>query len=238
MVKVVDSLNTITLTESYKEANYVARDNAEDKMHQICQEFVMEFPNAPLSVFVLKGYKTTWGKEVTSKLFQLMNKETQQSEDGKRIARFIEINKNPQVGDHFVDFEQTNIHGEKIKFSDIMGKYTLIEFWASWCGPCLGEIPYLLKEYEKYKDQGFKIIGVSLDQDKNNWINAIGRNNLSWENVSDLKGSENEVGLIYGINGIPDNFLIDEDGIIIARKLRVHFLEDKLNELFKEEADK
>ena len=183
---------------------------------------------------MLNIYKTTWGKDKTSQLFALASEAIKQSENGKAIARFISLNKDPQIGDKYVDFEQENPAGQKVKLSDIKGKYVLLEFWASWCGPCRQSNPSLVKAFKGYNDRGFEILGVSLDQDSTSWIKAIEKDSLTWENVSDLMGSENEAALIYGVNGIPDNVLIDENGIIIGRALRGDNLKNKLQELMGE----
>ena len=149
-------------------------------------------------------------------------------------ARFLSLSKEPKVGGLYIDFEQENSEGKKIKLSDIRGTYTLIEFWASWCGPCRKSNTDLVKTYQKYKDQGFEIIGVSLDINKKYWVKAIEKDGLPWENVSDLNGDENEVALMYGINKVPDNFLIDEKGIIVDRDLRNDELKKKLAEVMGE----
>lgn len=177
-------------------------------------------------------YKTSWGKEKTTELFKLTPRVIKQSEEGKSIARFISLNKDLQIGDKYADFEQENPDGEKIRLSDFEGKYVLLEFWASSCSPCRASNPSLVKEYDKYQGQGFEILGVSLDQDRDKWIKAIEKDGLTWENVSDLKGSENEAALIYGVNGIPDNLLIDENGIIVGRALRGDDLNEKLKTVF------
>ena len=121
---------------------------------------------------------------------------------------------------------------QQLDLSDLQGQAVYVDFWASWCGPCRKSNPELISVYEEYKDQGFAILGVSLDQDRNNWIKAIEKDQLPWENVSDLKGSENEASLIYNVNAIPDNVLIDENGIIVARTLRGEDLKKKLEEVF------
>ena len=125
-----------------------------------------------------------------------------------------------------------NPDGEVIALSSLRGKVVLIDFWASWCGPCRMENPNVVKTYEKYKDKGFTIYSVSLDQDKNAWIKAIDADNLSWPNhVSDLKGWQSAAAAKYNVNSIPATFLIDEEGRIIDQNLRGPALEQKLQQI-------
>ena len=125
--------------------------------------------------------------------------------------------------------------GTLLKLSDLRGKVVLIDFWASWCGPCRRENPNVVKLYDKYKDKGFEVFSVSLDKDKNAWIKAIGDDNLKWKNhVSDLKYWSSEAAKLYGISSIPSTVLIDKNGKIIAKNLRGRELENKLMEIFGE----
>lgn len=193
-------------------------------------EFVNDNPNSIVSANILSVYSTTWGKEKTTKLFDQFSTENRTSEYGKKIEKYIELNKDPKIGEQFVDFEMNDPNGDSKKLSDLKGKAVLLEFWASWCGPCRQENPNLVKTYENFNPKGFEIFAVSLDEDKNSWLKAIEKDNLTWEHVSDLKGQGNEASLVYGINGIPDSFLIDEDGVIIGRNLRGEKLNEKLKE--------
>ena len=113
------------------------------------------------------------------------------------------------------------------------GKVVLIDFWASWCGPCRKENPNVVNVYKKYKDQGFDILSVSLDSNKDRWMSAIEKDNMTWAHVSDLKGWKNEVAKTYGISSIPATILLDKEGKIIARNLRGPALEAKLKQVFK-----
>jgi peroxiredoxin len=195
------------------------------------QEFVKEFSTSIVSAFILDLYATTWGKEKTLELFDKFSSENKNSKYGKKIDSYIRLNKEPKIGDLFADFEMEKQNGKTIKLSEVKGKTILLEFWASWCGPCRVENPNLVKTYNTYKPKGFEILAVSLDTDKNNWIEAIKKDNLNWKHVSDLKGQANKAFLIYGINVIPDNFLISENGIIIGRNLRGEELNQKLSEV-------
>ena len=194
-------------------------------------EFVNNNPNSIHSAYILSVYTSTWGKEKTKNLFEQFSEKNKNSKYGLKIARYINLNKDPKIGEKYVDFEMTDSNGQLKNLSDIKGKIILLEFWASWCGPCRQENPNLVKTYEKYNPKGFEIFAVSLDMDKNSWIKAIEDDRLNWGHVSDLKGNENEASLIYGINGIPDSFLIDENGVIIGRGLRGEKLNQKLAEL-------
>ena len=112
----------------------------------------------------------------------------------------------------------------------------LLDFWASWCGPCRKENPNVVKLYNKYKTKGFEILGISLDQNRERWLQAIQADQLTWKHTSDLKGWSNEVSKLYEISAIPKTFLVDPNGMIIARDLRGAELERKLAEIFTEKS--
>ena len=137
------------------------------------------------------------------------------------------------LGDEAPEIALPDTEGNISKLSALRGKYVLIDFWAAWCGPCRREAPNLVRVYNKYKDKGFEIYGVSLDRDKNSWLGAIESDNLDWVHVSDLKYWQSEVVGLYGFSGIPYTVLIDREGKIIAKGLRGEQLENKLTDIFK-----
>jgi len=135
------------------------------------------------------------------------------------------------VGMKFTDFTGSDADGKAVEFSSYVGngKYILVDFWASWCKPCIDEIPSLIKIYDKYKYQGFEIVGISLDSKKDDWTKALNKHNMPWVHLLDTNG---EAVSIYGITGIPHMMIIDKDGQIIGRDLRGQSLESKLEEIF------
>jgi len=149
-------------------------------------------------------------------------------------AQYTEMNAPQVTGEVAPEILLNDYNGKPIPLSSLRGKYVLIDFWASWCGPCRQENPNVVKVYEKYKDKGFTIYSVSLDENKDAWMKAITADNLSWPNhVSDLKGWKSQPVIDYKVTGIPATFLLDKEGNIIDKNLRGPQLEQKLQELIK-----
>jgi peroxiredoxin len=181
--------------------------------------FIKVNPKSIISAYSLTNNFRTWSMDTIASLYKLFSKEVKQTKYGRRVNSFISLNRNIKIGDKFVDFTQKDSSNKIIKLSNLKGKIVLLEFWGSWCYPCREENPILEKIYKEYNSKGFEIFGVASETDKEQWIKAIKTDGLTWTNTSDLKGSDNQVALIYGVTGFPTNFLIDKSGIIIAKDI-------------------
>ena len=161
--------------------------------------------------------------------------EYQSNERIANLLKRIEILEKTAVGQKFTDFSMPDPEGNIIKLSDVIAKnkYTLIDFWASWCGPCRAEMPNVVAAYKEYNKKGFGIVGVSLDSDAAKWKDAIKTLNMTWTHMSDVKGWQCEGAALYGVNSIPATVLVAQDGTIIARNLRGEAIAEKLKELLK-----
>lgn len=203
---------------------------AENK--NIVSKFVKENPSSYVSVVQLaQVFGFDPDPAVVEPLFNGLDEKLKTTHYGQQIKSALESAKKTAVGGIAPDFTLMDISGKPVSLSSYKGKYTLVDFWASWCGPCRQENPTVVKAYYMYKAKGFDILGVSLDEKKDSWQKAINDDKLAWTQVSDLQGWKSETAAQYGIKFIPMNFLLDKDGKIIAKSLRGEELIRKLGEL-------
>ena len=161
--------------------------------------------------------------------------EMQQTDALVRLKKNAEQMIKTDIGQPFIDIAQPNADGEQVSLESVVrnpaNKYVLLDFWASWCGPCMGEVPHLKKTYDEFRKKGFEIYGVSFDEDRGDWLGAVEQNGMNWLHVSEVKGFDNQAAKDYAIQGIPSNFLIDGQGTIVAKNLRGEALYEKISEL-------
>jgi peroxiredoxin len=191
--------------------------------------------NSALALYALNqyaGYAIEASK--TEPLFQQLPEHLKNLPSAKLMKDRIEKAKKTDIGQYAIPFTQKDTAGIEVSLASFKGKYVLIDFWASWCGPCRQENPNVVKAFQKYQDKGFTILGVSLDQPtaKDKWLKAIYDDQLTWTHVSDLKYWNNEVAKAYGIQAIPQNYLLDREGKIIGKNLRGENLQTTLDALF------
>lgn len=200
----------------------------------VFQQFIKDHPASPVSLLVLQQYA---GQDIdvaeVEPLFNQLSPAVRSYPSAMLLKDRLDIARRTSIGQMAADFTQNDTLGNPVTLSSLRGKYVLIDFWASWCGPCRSENPNVVRAYNKYKDKGFSILGVSLDRQgaKDAWLQAIHDDGLTWTQVSDLQFWNNAVAQLYGIQSIPQNFLLDPAGKIIDKNLRGEDLERKLEEL-------
>lgn len=224
-----DTLNT--LKQRYlKNADSVNLGLVEDSLELADKELRAAYrseyllnPSSPIAVYLLNVY-TYAGWEVDADdfdtLFSKLSPEAINTLQGRELEKKLHTYLISKIGAMAPEFTQNDTAGNAVSLTTYRGKYLLIDFWASWCGPCRIENPNYVSAYKKYNSKGFEILAVSLDKDKNAWIKAINDDKLNWVHVSDLKAWQNSVAQLYGVKAVPRNFLLDKSGKIIAKDLR------------------
>ena len=200
-------------------------------MH-IDSAYIADNPSSYATVLALRGTFYKLDTEDLEAALSSLDAPLHQMEEYKYMYGKLERMKAVAIGKHYTDFELATPEGETLKVSDVHnGNVLLIDFWASWCGPCRRANPEVVEIYNEYHDQGFEILGVSLDRDSASWVKAIADDNLTWPQISDLKYWNTEGAELYGVPAIPHTVLIDREGIIIAKKLHGDELREAIESL-------
>lgn len=227
-----DSMNLITdkKSDAYEAISLRFRE-AFSGLRPIEEAFIRANPKSWVSWNIMADKAMIADPVLYRELYGLFGPAFTNSEDGERLKHNIESAYATQVGQPAPLFTQKDVNGKPLSLASLKGKWVLVDFWASWCGPCRAENPFVVEAYKTYKDKNFEILGVSLDHDREAWLKAIEEDKLPWLHVSDLKGWQNEVAVQYYIGAVPQNFLLNQDGVIVARNLRGEQLEKKLAEV-------
>lgn len=235
MRSIYEAMADTTLSDEQKEAKQKEGAQLEEQYDSVIKEGVKKNITNPVGVFLFKQTYYSNSTEENAALLEQIPANFQNDETIVRIKELTEKQKKTAVGTKFIDFEMQTPAGKTVKLSDYVGKgkVVLIDFWASWCGPCRREMPNLVETYAKYKGKNFEIVGVSLDQDAAAWKESIKKLNMTWPQMSDLKFWQSEGAQLYAVNSIPHTVLIDGEGTIIARGLHGDKLNDKIAEAVK-----
>lgn len=235
MVALYKEATASTLSEEAMAEKRAKMNDLMKQMQDVNYKFTKENMNNPVGEFIFLSSVRSLEKEQISELLALSDSSFQNKPQVKQLKEMLEmqLQRDAAVLNHPVqDAQVADQSGKKVSLSAYTGKgkVVLLDFWASWCAPCIQEMPSLVKAYAKYKDKGFEIVGVSLDQDKSAWQNAVKSNNMTWVQLIDAEG---DAAKVFEISSIPFTLLLDKEGNVYAMNLRGDDLEKKLEELFK-----
>ncbi len=222
-----------TMTEELDVELTSAYEKVADEAKVLNYNFVKTNIDNELGQYLFMTTSGMFETEQQKEILAMASEEYKAKKNVKRIVDRLEALEAVAIGKDFIDFTMETPEGETVSLSDYVGKgnYVFVDFWAAWCGPCRTEMPNVVNAYNKYKGKGLEIVGVSLDQEKDKWIEGIKELEMTWPQMSDLKLWESKVVALYAIRGIPHTVLLDKEGKIIAKDLRGEELDKKLAEL-------
>ena len=225
MQKAQMSNDTVTINKLLKEYK-----KFQNEMNDYSKKFIKENPDAYLSVLLLENFlmRQYLTPEEIKSYFDGLNKEVKETKSGKKIKTTLDAMTAIVIGKPAPNFSGPTPEGKTISLKETLGKVTIIDFWASWCGPCRAENPSVVALYNEFHPQGLNIIGVSLDKDAKKWKEAIAKDGLIWPHVSNLKFWEDPIAKQYNVQSIPATFILDEKGNIVAKDLRGEELRAKV----------
>lgn len=205
----------------------------QNELNEYSEQFITKNTNAILSVLLLENFIKQNSLETTKvqEYYNSLTDEVKNSKSGLRVKEMLDAITSVEIGKKAPDFSAPSPNGKTISLNESLGKVTIIDFWASWCGPCRMENPNVVALYNELHEKGLNIIGVSLDRDAAKWKEAIAKDGLTWNHVSNLKFWQDPIAETYNVKAIPATFILDENGVIIARDLRGAELKAKVEEL-------
>ncbi len=234
-----EDTNSKLYEAAYKAKNKKVMDSLDEvdfdvlkAKREVVAQFVKDYPQSTRAAMAIAENYAYYAEAAdVEPLYNLLDEKIKASPKGIEIKKLISVYSTVAIGNKAPEIAEETTDGKMINLSSLHGKYVLLDFWASWCGPCRRENPNIVAAYKEFKDKGFTIFGVSYDTKKDRWQKAIADDQLNWYQVSDLKGWKNSTSDQYGIKAIPSNLLLDKDGKIIAKNLFGKKLTDKLSEL-------
>jgi len=222
--------NDMTTVNALRKEN----EGFQKEMNDLSEVFIQKNPDTFLSALLLENFVSRQALDIEKikKYFNTLTKEVKKTKSAKRVEDYVKSFTNPaKVGELAPNFSAPDLDGQMVSLKQSLGKVTIIDFWASWCGPCRAENPNVVALYNEFHPKGLNIIGVSLDKDAAKWEEAIGKDKLAWIHVSNLKHWQEPIAKQYGVESIPATFILDASGKIVAKDLRGEELKAKVAEL-------